>query len=179
MYKMSLQKCTFLFCNYAHFTLAKYIRKEYFLLPPEETVMLNLPFGDPKHIINTTEHAERNQMEINERLKALRLKKNYTLACVARRIGMSTQNYYHLEAGRKRFFVDELVAICRIFGKSPDYFLFGIDEDTPNHYYVRAFSELEQEDQIDVLNYIEYRRQLREDLSDPENSINQLYRNKS
>lgn len=83
-----------------------------------------------------------------------------------------------MEIGCRRIYVDDIVAICQIFHKRLDYYLFGIEKDTPNTYFIRVFSELSKEDQIEVLNYIEFRHQLSEEPIDPQTIFYQLYSNK-
>ena len=49
-------------------------------------------------------------------------------------------------------------------GTTADFILFGYEIDKMYGYFIKTFAQLEKEDQFDVLNYVEYRRQLRDEL---------------
>ena len=103
-------------------------------------------------------------MKPNERIKEIRIKKGYSQEYLAQHSGMSRAQYASIEQGRKRLYAHELASISKALGTTADFILFGYEIDKMYGYFIRTFAQLEKEDQFDVLNYVEYRRQLRDEL---------------
>ena len=103
-------------------------------------------------------------MKPNERIKDIRIRKGYSQEYLAQHSGMSRAQYASIEQGRKRLYAHELASISKALGTTADFILFGYEIDKMYGYFIRTFAQLEKEDQFDVLNYVEYRRQLRDEL---------------
>lgn len=69
-------------------------------------------------------------MEFKDRLKALRLERNCTLAQVAKAIHLTVSAYSNYEQGIREPSLEIIKRICKYFDVTADY-LLGL-EDTPN-----------------------------------------------
>ena len=59
-----------------------------------------------------------------EKLKKLRLEKNYSCEYVAEHIGISKPHYWQLERGSKRLTYEMAVKIANFFKTTPDYLFY-------------------------------------------------------
>lgn len=62
-------------------------------------------------------------MKINERIRLLRLTKNYTQIYMAEELGIDAANYSRLENGQSKLTVDRLEKICEILEINIDLLL--------------------------------------------------------
>ncbi len=62
-------------------------------------------------------------MHYRERMRALREDRDLTQREVARVINKSQQGYSHIEEGRAELKIEDLIALCRFYGVSADYFI--------------------------------------------------------
>lgn len=103
-------------------------------------------------------------MKPNERIKEIRIRKQFTQAYICKKTGISPSNYSLMERGRKRLYAEEAAAICKVLGVTADFLLFGYDVYRPFDYVFRTFENLEKEDQVTAMNYIEFLRQMRDEM---------------
>ena len=60
-------------------------------------------------------------MDFSERLKSLRIEKNFTQADFAKSVGMSLRAYQYYETGAQEPTLSKLIALADFFGVSIDY----------------------------------------------------------
>ncbi len=88
----------------------------------------------------------------NELLRDLRTDSDQTQEQVAARLGISTSNYGHFEAGIREPNLDTLIELCRLFHVSADY-LLGIAEDEALEPLLRQVKALPRTDRDKVSEY--------------------------
>ncbi len=67
---------------------------------------------------------------ISKKIRALRLRRNYTQAYVSEQLGISLRSYSKLESGQSRICVDQLVTIARVLDATLHLDVVGREEDT-------------------------------------------------
>lgn len=67
-------------------------------------------------------------MNYVDRLKELREDNDLNQSQVAKVINKSQQGYAHLENGKARFSIDDLIKLCKLYNVSADYIL-GLPRD--------------------------------------------------
>lgn len=71
-------------------------------------------------------------MHYRKRMRDLREDNDLTQKEVGAIINKSQQGYSHIEEGRAELKIDDMVALCRFYGVSADYFV-GLSEDKRNN----------------------------------------------
>ena len=69
-------------------------------------------------------------MDYRTRMRDLREDRDLTQAQVAKVINKSQQGYNHIEMGRAELKIEDLIALCRFYGVSADYFIGLSDRKT-------------------------------------------------
>ncbi|EGT5045136.1 XRE family transcriptional regulator [Clostridioides difficile] len=67
-------------------------------------------------------------MEINKKLKSLRLKNGYSKLFVSQKLGYKSNVLVRKEKGQRAFSVDDIQKLCTLYHVSPNYLL--MDEIT-------------------------------------------------
>ena len=70
-------------------------------------------------------------MHYRKRMRDLREDNDLTQKEAGAIINKSQQGYSHIEEGRAELRIDDMVALCRFYGVSADYFV-GLSEDKRN-----------------------------------------------
>lgn len=100
---------------------------------------------------------------IYERLKNARTTLNLSQEFVARQMNMSRPTISAIESGQREVKAEELNRFSRLYGVSVDELLNGRQMETPNvATFARAFSDLDDQDQQEILNLINFKRQYKE-----------------
>lgn len=62
-------------------------------------------------------------MNYVDRIISLREDKDLNQECIAEVLGKSQQGYSHLEKGRAKFTVEDIIKLCKYYNVSADYIL--------------------------------------------------------
>ncbi len=62
-------------------------------------------------------------MNYVDRIISLREDKDLNQKCIAEVLGKSQQGYSHLETGRAKFTVEDIIKLCKYYNVSADYIL--------------------------------------------------------
>lgn len=96
---------------------------------------------------------------MNERLKQARLYLNLSQEFVARQMNLPRPAISAIEAGRRKVSTDELKLFSKLYGVSVQELLYGAQKKNDNMaMFARTFSELDEQDQDEILNLIDFKR---------------------
>lgn len=100
--------------------------------------------------------------EIYERIKELRNQLNLTQEYVANYLGVNRATVTQMENGKRKVSADELSKLCSLFGVSADALLYGEEISKPATVFARSFERLNERDQAEIMNLIQFKEQLNE-----------------
>ena len=101
-------------------------------------------------------------MELFERLKKARTELHLSQDYVAKFVGVNRTAIVEIEAGKRSVKTEELKKFSELFQISADELLNGRNTEMPNIVFARNFSLLEEDDQQEILNLIEFKKRLKE-----------------
>ncbi len=85
----------------------------------------------------------KNDLEVGNRIRAIREELNMTRSVFSENINISESYLTQLELGHKSLGMNTLLAICKYTNCSADYLLFGKEENNQlNHRIIRILSDL-------------------------------------
>lgn len=94
-----------------------------------------------------------------ERLKEARLYLNLSQEFVAKQIGVSRPAISSIESGKRKVSSSELRKFSEIYGVTTDELLYGkVNRSENTKIFTRKFSKLDEQDQEEILNLIEFKR---------------------
>jgi transcriptional regulator with XRE-family HTH domain len=99
---------------------------------------------------------------LNDRLKIAREGLHLSQDYVAKQLGLNRTAMVQIEAGNRKIAADELSGFSRLYGISVDELLNGSDASKPKSVFARSFFELDEADQREILNLIEFKRMMKE-----------------
>ena len=100
--------------------------------------------------------------EIYERIKELRNQLNLTQEYVANYLGVNRATVTQMENGKRKVSADELSKLCSLFGVAADALLYGEEISKPATVFARSFERLNERDQAEIMNLIQFKEQLNE-----------------
>ena len=101
-----------------------------------------------------------------ERLKAARKYLKLSQEFVARQMNLSRPTISAIEAGQRKVTADELARFSKLYGVSVEELMYGKTSDDANvEMFARAFSELSDIDQKEIMNLIDFKRRYRETMN--------------
>jgi DNA-binding XRE family transcriptional regulator len=105
-----------------------------------------------------------NDLNLAKRLKNAREYLQLSQEYVAKQIGMHRTSLVAIEAGNRKVNSEELKQFSEIYGWTADELLYGKKENKveQSHVFARSFAELTDQDQQEILNLIEFKRQMKE-----------------
>jgi DNA-binding XRE family transcriptional regulator len=105
-----------------------------------------------------------NDLNLAKRLKNAREYLQLSQEYVAKQIGMHRTSLVAIEAGNRKVTSEELKQFSEVYGWTADELLFGkkTSEVEKNRVFARAFEELTDQDQQEILNLIEFKRLMKE-----------------
>lgn len=94
---------------------------------------------------------------IGENVKKLREESGLSQKDLSRLLGVSRSAVTLIEANRRKVSADEIVRLCEIFGVSADELLNHPIRDQSAEVFERAFNQLNEEDQREVIEMIHFK----------------------
>ena len=99
---------------------------------------------------------------INERVREARKKLNLSQNYVAEYLGVNRNAIIEIESGKRKISSDELLKFSNLFLISTDELLKGRKIEEPGFVFTRKFEALDEKDQEEILNLIEFKRMLKQ-----------------
>lgn len=100
---------------------------------------------------------------MHERLKETRKALKLSQEFVARQMGLSRPTISAIEAGQRKVTADELAKFSEIYGVSSEELIHGKPSANAQiEMFARAFSELSDIDQREIMNLIDFKRRYKE-----------------
>jgi transcriptional regulator with XRE-family HTH domain len=97
-----------------------------------------------------------------KRLKSARDFLHLSQEYVARAMNLNRTSLVAIEAGKRRVTSYELKGFAEIYGWSVDELLYGKREEDKTVMFARAFYDLTEQDQKEILNLIEFKKRMKE-----------------
>lgn len=101
-------------------------------------------------------------MELYERLKNARTELHLSQDYVAKVVGVNRTAIVEIESGKRSVKTEELRKFSQLFQISADELLNGRRVEMPSAVFARNFSSLDEDDQQEILNLIEFKKMLKE-----------------
>lgn len=98
---------------------------------------------------------------LSERIKKLRNDLHLSQEYVANYLGVRRSAIAEIEAGKRKVAAEELGKLSELFLVPADELLHGTQSDLPVQVFARGFSELDDSDQREILNLIEFKRAMK------------------
>ena len=99
--------------------------------------------------------------DLGWRLQRARKSLSLTQEYVAKKLGISRSAVSQIERGKRRVSSNELDVLSIVFGISTDELLKGYQVELPSQIFARRFEELDEADQNEILNLIEFKRMMK------------------
>lgn len=99
---------------------------------------------------------------INERLRDARKNLHLSQEYVSKVIGVNRTAIVEIEAGNRKVSVDELAKFSELYQISVDELMNGRVTEMPIQMFARSFGELDEADQREILNLIEFKKRMKE-----------------
>ena len=96
--------------------------------------------------------------DLARRLQKARTERNLSQEYVAKKLGISRSAVSQIERGKRNVSSNELNVLSILFGISTDELLKGRQAQLPSQIFARKFEELDEADQNEILNLIEFKR---------------------
>ena len=100
-------------------------------------------------------------MNINEKIKEMRLQLHLSQEYVAKYLGVSRSTFTQMENGNRKILADEVSKLCVLFGVSADTLFGNTEMSPPSIIFARCFEKLSVEDQAEVMNLIRFKELVR------------------
>lgn len=101
-------------------------------------------------------------MKLHERLKKARAELHLSQDYVAKVVGVNRTAIVEIESGSRSVKSEELKKFSELFQISADELLNGRNTAMPNAVFARSFESLDENDQKEILNLIEFKKMLKE-----------------
>ena len=96
-------------------------------------------------------------IRIRKAREGLHLTQDY----LAKEVNINRTAMSQIENGNRKVDSEELAAFSRVLGVSADELLTGKEFEIPTNSFTRAFSELDETDQNEIMNLIEFKKQMK------------------
>lgn len=100
--------------------------------------------------------------ELGKRLQKARMTLQLSQDYVAQQLNLGRTAISQMELGKRKVSSDELARLSEIYRISADELLYGVPVSMPSQVFARAFNELEESDQQEILNLMEFKRMMKE-----------------
>lgn len=97
---------------------------------------------------------------LREARKSLHLSQEY----VSKTIGVTRTAIVEVESGKRKVSTDELAKFSSLYQISVDELMNGKSTEMPVQMFARSFGELDESDQKEILNLIEFKKRMKEHL---------------
>ncbi|MGV8026560.1 MAG: helix-turn-helix transcriptional regulator [Anaerolineaceae bacterium] len=98
---------------------------------------------------------------LNERLKKARKYLNLSQEFVAQKIGINRTAITAIELGQRNVSAEELKKFSELYGISSDELVYGNDVNSEAKIFARLYSELSDNDKLEIKNLMEFKKNLR------------------
>lgn len=98
---------------------------------------------------------------INQRIKKARTDLHVSQEYVARYLGVNRTAIVEIESGRRKVSADELGKFSELFQIPVDQLLYGKNTEMPVQTFARRFGTLDEDDQQEILNLIEFKHMMK------------------
>jgi len=99
--------------------------------------------------------------DLGRRLHKARTEMNLPQEYVATKLGISRSAVSQIERGKRKVSSNELNVLSIVFGISTDELIKGRQAELPSQIFTRKFEELDEADQNEILNLIEFKRMMK------------------
>ncbi len=100
--------------------------------------------------------------EMNERIKKARTNLHLSQEYVAKYLGINRSAVVEIESGKRKVSAEELGKFSELFLVPIDELLYGKTESSTKQLFIRKFNSLDEDDQKEILNLIEFKRVMKE-----------------
>ncbi len=97
-----------------------------------------------------------------ERLKTARKNLHLSQEYVSNYVGITRTAIVEIEAGKRKISTDELAKFSTLYQISVDELMNGRNIEMPVQMFARSFGELDEADQREILNLIEFKKKMKE-----------------
>lgn len=103
-------------------------------------------------------------MNLSKRLKSAREFLQLSQEYVAKCMSISRTSLVAIEAGERKVSSEELKSFAEIYGWSIDELVYGKQYSDKINIFARTFSSLSEQDQLEIINLIEFKKRMKEQL---------------
>lgn len=100
--------------------------------------------------------------KMNERIKKARIDLHLSQEYVAKYLNINRSAIVEIESGKRKVSAEELGKFGELFQISSDELLHGRNESMPVQMFARKFGSLNETDQQEILNLIDFKRMMKE-----------------
>lgn len=100
--------------------------------------------------------------ELNERIKKIRKELHLSQQYVANFLGVNRNAIIEIESGKRKVSAEELGKLGELFQITTDELLHGKIRYTSGQIFIRKFESLDESDQKEILNLMEFKRIMKE-----------------
>jgi transcriptional regulator with XRE-family HTH domain len=100
--------------------------------------------------------------DLASRLKNARTELHLSQEYVAKQLNISRVSVSQIELGKRKVTSDELATFSKLYRISPDELLYGRRVELPSQVFARAFQDLDEADQEEIISLMEFKRMMRE-----------------
>jgi transcriptional regulator with XRE-family HTH domain len=97
-----------------------------------------------------------------DRLKTARKSLHLSQEYVSNYVGITRTAIVEIEAGKRKISTDELAKFSKLYQISVDELMNGRNIEMPVQMFARSFVELDETDQREILNLIEFKKRMKE-----------------
>lgn len=99
---------------------------------------------------------------LHERIKEARTELHLSQDYVAKFLGINRTAIVEIESGKRKVSAEELGKLSELFQIPADELLHGRNTEMPVQMFARRFGALDEADQQEILNLIEFKRMMKE-----------------
>lgn len=98
---------------------------------------------------------------LGERIRKARTDLHLSQKYVADYLDVARSTIADMESGKRAVKAEELGKLSKLFLVSTDTLLYGSDTEAPSQVFARGFGQLDEADQREILNLIEFKRAMK------------------
>lgn len=100
-------------------------------------------------------------MGINERIKNFRNQLHLSQEYVAKFLGINRASYTQMENGKRKITAEDVSRLSELFGVTTDALLNENKISQPATVFARSFEKLDENDQVEIMNLIKFKEQMK------------------
>lgn len=98
---------------------------------------------------------------INERIKEFRNQLHLSQEYVANFLGINRATYTQMENGKRKVTAEDISRLSELFGITADAILNENKMSQPATLFARSFEKLDENDQVEIMNLIKFKEQMK------------------